>query len=477
MNFSKSILLIILICFSIPSVTSNFTVLKNLLSVFRSSPLAKSAAPSSAASSAVSSPANQSSVDLQPAKTLPPIDHHSISAEHLESANQRSALISEDDHKLSPAGLFGGNFISHLQEMIKRRSVGESEPSAKRIVNIEDVDEEKEPEDDEQSPEDGLIVVANSHNDDVFNGHVSEADEDDDDDEEDDELTSDFHKKSIGDSFSVDGNDLKLPPRSKVVERFFDELSQEMKKLAALGKHSNATGSNVESNKTGQLSDVTVESSKTSKLNETAEQEIKQNLDSRDGSAETHLDQVTPLNQTATANQTAISNQTVTSNQSANQTAQPIIVQSPIKSFFRFDNSTNTTSYTYLSAEQTENSEPSPAVVNTRLLIGNTLESLEKILEKYKFLNLYAAPTINDTLHDRDLHQKDDPRVILKANFADWAGYANTEKSPIYGQTPPVQNLTDITYGNVHVLPATIAAHNSSVVEDKFEDHNEIIRD
>lgn len=450
MNLSKSVplVLIILICFSIPSVTSNFTVLKSLLSVFRSSPPAKSP-PSSAAS--------QSPVILQPAKSLQPIDHHLISAEHLDSANQRSALISEDDHKFSPAGvfkngLFKGNLISHLQEMIKRRSVEASEQSA--IVNIEDVDEEREPED-ELNQEDGLIVVANSNNDQMFNGHSSDPDDEEDDDEDEDDLTSDFHKKSI-DSWSVDGNDLKLPPRSKLVERFFDELSQEMKNLASLGKHSNVTGVKVESNKTGQL-------------NETAAQEI--NLNARDGSAETHLDQVAPLNQTANLNQTVQPNQTASSNQTAHQP--------PIKSFFRFDNSTNTTSYTYLGAEQAENSEPLPTIVNSKVLLGNTLESLEKILEKYTFLNLYAAPTINDTHNDRDLHQKNDSRIILKANFADYSGYANTEKSPIYGEAPPVQNLTDITYGNVRVIQAAIAAGNSSAVkgEDQIEDHNEIIRE
>lgn len=92
-----------------------------------------------------------------------------------------------------------------------------------------------------------------------------------------------------------------------------------------------------------------------------------------------------------------------------------------------------------------------PSVLNSELL-GNTLYSLEKILNRYTFLNLYPKPSINETHHDRDLHQKGDNKVVLKANFADNNWYNNTEKSILLGSAPPVQDLTDISFGNVRVL-------------------------
>jgi len=121
----------------------------------------------------------------------------------------------------------------------------------------------------------------------------------------------------------------------------------------------------------------------------------------------------------------------------------------PLNATYKFDNQTNTTSYTYLD-KQADTSDLVPIFLNSNLL-GNTLESIENIMQKYNFLNLYPSPTINETRNDRDLHQKDDDRVVLKANFADYSGYTNTEKSIIHGPSPPVQDLTDISYGNARV--------------------------
>ena len=441
MNLSKSVLLvlIILICVSVPSVLSNFTVLKNLLSVFKSTSPAKGSPANETQSPNEATEINATnSISKSPES---PTDQQVI-ADHLESANQRSALISEDDHKFSPAavfkeGLFRGNLITQLKEMIKRRSVEDAEQSG--IVNIEDVDEEKESED-EPNKEDGLIVVSNQHHAHPTNlaqEYDGEGDEEEYDDEDEDSFTGSVHKKSTEDEPSnsnetISSNDLKLPPRRKLIEQIFNELNKEMQVLAAIIKNSD--------NDTRQLE---VESNKAKQAKEKAEQAMSQVLAIRGSVNETHL--IAKFNQTVPV----IMNVSLTSH--SNQTDQHPFV----KSFFKFDNSTNTTAYTYLNgtqlgAEQTANSDLLPAFAHSQLL-GNTMESLEKILEKYTFLNLYPAPTINDTHNDRDLHQKEDDRVVLKANFADYPGYTNTEKSPILGKAPPVQNLTDITYGNVRV--------------------------
>ena len=385
----------------------------------------------------------------------------------------RSSLISENDHKFSIGnhalkdGLFRNNLVLRLQDMLSKKSIDSSEQDA--IVNDEDLDIM---DDNEMDPSvgSGLNIVHNLNNNKLANlnemsknNHQQQTDEDDEEEEEDeDSFTSKLNKKSVNETIKrEETNEIaNLSPLSKLLKVQTELLNETLNSVEKIiRKYNKYTFLNLSQ---AMKSNSSIEK-QTNKLNKKSVNEFEVNdlkLPPRSKLVNQLLDAISKeifnqandkksiLNETS-SNEISVAelNEKEELNPYLNETA--INHPSIVNSSFKFDNNSKTTSYTYL--DENANSKLTPNISNSKLL-GNTLVSLEKILDKYTFMNLYDSPTINDTHNDRDLHQKEDKKVILKTNFADYTGYSNTEKSFIHGPLPPVQNLTDITYGNVRVI-------------------------
>lgn len=191
MNFRLSIFVaVVFICCLIPNVSS-FTVLKNLLNVFKSS-------------------TSKSTAELSTAVSNEDTFQHTV------SSLGRSSLVSEHDSKFPTAsqifkdGVFRNKFVIHLQDLFSRKSIDSGERSG--IVNTEGDEfgnlDFGQLSDDNSIDFDSVNLLANKFDQRppppppqmFFGTHTEDREDDDDEDrdeDDDDEFSSDLNRKRL----------------------------------------------------------------------------------------------------------------------------------------------------------------------------------------------------------------------------------------------------------------------------------------